>query len=156
SVRQFQFRDDSAGFAATEMPALVRSDSNAFRPTDVKFGPDGALYICDWYNPVIGHYQASYRDPNRDKTHRRIWRLSAKNRPLTKAPELASLSPAQWLDLLRSPDRWTLYQTRRLLFNAPSEQVVPAVDAWATRLDPKDAHYEHDLFSAIGILEAHE
>jgi glucose/arabinose dehydrogenase len=69
--------DDGAGFALEdrEQP-LIRSTSQSFRPVDVKFGPDGALYICDWYNPIIGHYQASFRHPDRDKVHGRIWRVS--------------------------------------------------------------------------------
>ena len=41
-------------------------------------GPDGAIYIADWYNPIIGHYQASFRHPDRDKAHGRIWRVTAK------------------------------------------------------------------------------
>ena len=28
--------------------------------------PDGALYLCDWFNPLVGHMQHSLRDPNRD------------------------------------------------------------------------------------------
>src|SRR5206468_12678003 len=110
TVRQFQIRDDASGFALTEMPFLVKSDTNAFRIVDIKVGPDGAIYLCDWYNPVIGHYQASYRDPNRDKTHGRIWRLTAKGRAATKPPNLAEMSAAQLLEQLRSPDRWTTYQ----------------------------------------------
>ncbi|WP_425289270.1 DUF7133 domain-containing protein, partial [Streptococcus pneumoniae] len=63
------------------MGPLVTSKSSAFRPTDCRVGPDGAIYLCDWHNPVIGHYQASYRDPARDKIHGRIWRVSQKNAP---------------------------------------------------------------------------
>jgi len=40
---------------------------------DIRIGPDGAIYIADWFNPIIGHYQASFRHPDRDKTHGRIW-----------------------------------------------------------------------------------
>jgi len=36
------------------------------KPMHEQLGPDGALYICDWYNPIIGHYQASFRHPDRD------------------------------------------------------------------------------------------
>jgi hypothetical protein len=44
-------------------------------------GPDGALYIADWYNPIINHGEVGFRDPQRDKTHGRIWRVTAKDRP---------------------------------------------------------------------------
>ena len=70
---------DGAGFKISDdpkLPPLVQSAHGSFRPVDVKLGPDGALYICDWYNPIIGHYQASFRHPDRDKVHGRIWRVS--------------------------------------------------------------------------------
>lgn len=156
TVRQFQIRDDASGFALTEMPMLVKSDTNAFRIVDIKVGPDGAIYLCDWYNPVIGHYQASYRDPNRDKTHGRIWRLTAKGRAPTHPPDLASMSATQLLAQLPSTDHWTVYQARRLLYNLPSDQVVPAVDAWVKTFDPASPQYEHDLYLATGIYESHE
>lgn len=68
-------KDAPSGFEAVEQTPLITSSNVAFRPVDVRFGPDGALYIADWYNPIIGHYQASFRHPNRDKKHGRIWRM---------------------------------------------------------------------------------
>ncbi len=52
-----------------------------FGPIDIKMGPDGAIYIADWYNPIIQHGEVDFRDPRRDVTHGRIWRVTAKNRP---------------------------------------------------------------------------
>ncbi|QOV88860.1 PVC-type heme-binding CxxCH protein [Humisphaera borealis] len=156
SVRQFAIKDDSSGFALTELPPLITCDNNAFRIVDVKNGPDGSLYLCDWYNPVIGHYQASYRDPARDKTHGRIWRLSAKGRATTRQPNLAAMLPAELMDQLRSSDRWLGYQVDRLLFTGKSDEAVKAADAWIAKLDPADPQYEHLLYRATGVLEAHE
>ena len=48
----------------------------------MKMGPDGAIDIDDWYNPIIQHGEVDFRDPRRDHTHGRIWRVTAKNRPL--------------------------------------------------------------------------
>ena len=78
--------DDGAGFKLTDREPLLTSTHGSFRPVDVKFGPDGALYVCDWYNPIIGHYQASFRHPDRDKTHGRIWRITAQRPPAGEAP----------------------------------------------------------------------
>ena len=66
--------EDGAGFASREQPELIRSKHVAFRPIDVKQGPDGAIYIADWYNPIIQHGEVDFRDPRRDHTHGRIWR----------------------------------------------------------------------------------
>ena len=50
-------------------------------------GPDGAIYIADWYNPIIQHGEVDFRDPRRDHTHGRIWRVTAKGRPLVAAAQ---------------------------------------------------------------------
>ena len=47
-------------------PLVWSSDPN-FRPSDVKMGPDGAIYFSDWHNPIIGHMQHNLRDPSRDR-----------------------------------------------------------------------------------------
>ena len=71
---------EGSGFTSKEMPELIKTNHPAFRPIDVKMGPDGALYIADWYNPIIQHGEVDFRDPRRDVTHGRIWRVTAKGR----------------------------------------------------------------------------
>jgi putative heme-binding domain-containing protein len=58
---------------------FVLSEDPWFRPVDVKLGPDGALYIADFYNSIIGHYEVALDHPKRDKTRGRIWRISYKD-----------------------------------------------------------------------------
>ena len=90
-VLKYKKHDDGSGFAADPIEPLLQSSDPNVRPTDIEFGPDGALYICDWFNPLVGHMQHSIRDPNRDHTHGRIWRITYKNRPLAKPPQIAGL-----------------------------------------------------------------
>ncbi|MCA9053011.1 MAG: c-type cytochrome [Planctomycetaceae bacterium] len=54
---------------------FITCDDGWFRPVDVKLGPDGALYIADFYNAIIGHYEVPLEHPKRDRTHGRIWRV---------------------------------------------------------------------------------
>ncbi len=143
--------DDGSGFRTEELPKLVVSSNNAFRPVDVSQGPDGAIYVCDFYNPIIGHYQASYRDPKRDKTHGRIWRISAKGRTPAKQPGLAAMDAPALLAQLQSPERWTRNQARRLLFWKPTAEVLPALDTWIAATTDETL-----LRQALGIYEAHE
>ncbi len=60
---------------AVRQPDFLTSDDPAFRPVQVKLGPDGALWIADFYNPIIGHYEVPLTHPARDNTHGRIWRV---------------------------------------------------------------------------------
>jgi putative heme-binding domain-containing protein len=57
---------------------FVLSEDPWFRPVDVKLGPDGALYIADFYNSIIGHYEVPLDHPKRDRIRGRIWRITYK------------------------------------------------------------------------------
>ncbi|HEX8310385.1 MAG TPA: PVC-type heme-binding CxxCH protein [Chthoniobacteraceae bacterium] len=74
----------SAGYLAKEQQDLVRTNDLSFRPIDVKLGPDGALYVADWSNPIIQHGEVDFRDQRRDKHRGRIWRITKKDAPLVK------------------------------------------------------------------------
>ena len=47
-----------------------------FRPVDIKTGPDGSMYVADFYNRIIGHYEVPKDHPQRDKTSGRIWKIT--------------------------------------------------------------------------------
>lgn len=60
---------------ANEKPDFLTSDDPWFRPVDLQLGPDNALYIADFYNKIIGHYEVPLEHPGRDKERGRIWRV---------------------------------------------------------------------------------
>lgn len=60
---------------AIEQPDFMTSTDLWFRPVDIQLGPDGALYIADFYNKIIGHYEVELKHPGRDRTSGRIWRV---------------------------------------------------------------------------------
>lgn len=155
-IDRMKISKDGSGYSARLMEPLLVSSGTAFRPVDIKTGPDGAVYVLDWYNPVIGHYQASMRDPSRDKSHGRIWRITANNRPLSQKPVLTQQPVSALLEHLRSPEHWTRYQTRRLLAALPTGEVQPALDNWLENLDPRDRQYEAGLREAMFVYMSHE
>jgi putative heme-binding domain-containing protein len=152
AIWALKIKDDGAGFALEDLPPLLKSTSRSFRPVDAKFGPDGALYIADWFNPIIGHYQASFRDPNRDKTHGRIWRITAKGRALLKPPQLAGAAIPQLLEHLKSPDRWTRHFAKRVLAEKPATEVAAAIKVWSSSREIS----EHALKETLGVFQSHE
>jgi putative heme-binding domain-containing protein len=62
-------------YEAVELPDFITCDDPWFRPVDVRLGPDGALYIADFYNAVIGHYEVPLPHPRRDREKGRLWRV---------------------------------------------------------------------------------
>ncbi len=145
-VCRFKLQDDGSTFAAREMTEVIKSNHPAFRPIDVKMGPDGALYIADWYNPIIQHGEVDFRDERRDKTHGRIWRVTAKNRDLVKPPKLVGATVPELLEQLKAPEQWTRQQAKRVLKEMDFLEVWPAVrNAISSTKGPLDEVYALEL-----------
>jgi hypothetical protein len=132
---------------------LKSSDPN-FRPVALQFGPDGALYVVDWFNPLIGHMQHSLRDPNRDHTHGRIWRITYPRRPLIEKPGIAGAPVPALLDLLKSYEDRTRYRARRELRERPDQEVLSALDKWVAGLNPDDADFWRHLLEALWLHQS--
>lgn len=64
---------------AAEEADFLSSDDPWFRPVDLRIGPDRALYVADFYNKVIGHYEVPLEHPGRDRERGRIWRIVKKD-----------------------------------------------------------------------------
>jgi hypothetical protein len=60
------------------------------------------------------------------------------------------------LDYLRHEEHWVRYQTKRILADLPTEQVVVAARQWVHSLDPMDSNYEHHLYELLGVYESHD
>lgn len=129
-VVRFDLEEKGSAYTATEQPLLLRTGDVTFRPIDVKIGPDGALYIADWSNPIIQHGEVDFRDPRRDHIHGRIWRVAYKGRALSPSPvAVTKASVKELLDLLLSHQGDTRKQARRVLVERGSE-VLPELERW--------------------------
>lgn len=153
-VCRFVISEDGAGFSSREQPELIKTSHMAFRPIDIKLGPDGAIYIADWYNPIIQHGEVDFRDPRRDHTRGRIWRVTAKNRPLAIKPDLLAMSTPQLLFLLQSPEGWTRHFAKRVLKERGAADVEPALVWWMGQLDAKSPTYERDKLEALWTYQS--
>ena len=117
-----------AGYVTKEMPDLVRTDDASFRPIDVKLGPDGALYIADWSNPVINHGEVDFRDKRRDRTMGRIWRIGMKGKAPLKWTAQDKAKAVELVDTAiikkDSSDLWKREQATQLLSKDQSGKVM--------------------------------
>ena len=148
-VNRFVISDSGSGFVSRQAKDLIRTNHKSFRPIDVKIGPDGALYIADWYNPIIQHGEVDFRDPRRDHVHGRIWRVTHKDRQLSKFPKLINAQTASVVEHLRSPDGVTRHFAKRQLRQRPRSEVVSELKRFGGR-DDLDAE------DKLEILWAHQ
>jgi mono/diheme cytochrome c family protein/glucose/arabinose dehydrogenase/lysophospholipase L1-like esterase len=151
-IKQHQMMDDGTGFKTKfRQDLLISKEDGNFRPVDLEFAPDGSLYVIDWHNVLIGHMQHSARDPLRDHTHGRIYRITYPSRPLVQPAKIVDATIPQLLDNLKLPEYRTRYRTRRELRGRPVADVVAAIKTWVAALDRSDAQYEHNLLEALWV-----
>jgi putative heme-binding domain-containing protein len=152
-VCRFTLTPEGSGYTATLQADLIRSNHPAFRPVDVKMGPDGAIYIADWYNPIIQHGEVDFRDPRRDVSHGRIWRITAKGQPLVPRPQLVNAKTADLLEALKAPEDWTRHHARRVL-KERGASVLLELKTWMAKLDRADAEQEPLLLEALWTYQS--
>ncbi|MEC9092633.1 MAG: HEAT repeat domain-containing protein, partial [Planctomycetota bacterium] len=133
---------------------MIKTKHVAFRPIDVKMGPDGAIYIADWYNPIIQHGEVDFRDPRRDHVHGRIWRLTYKGRKTVQLPEIAAAPVSELLNLLKSNEEWVRLHAKRMLKEKKRSTVHQGLVQWNANLDPTDPRYEHHLLEALWTFQS--
>jgi putative heme-binding domain-containing protein len=121
-VVRFAVSEQGSGYAAQEAGDVLRTTDVNFRPIDVKVGPDGALYIADWSNPIINHGEVDFRDPRRDREHGRIWKVTRKGAALAKARDLTKLKDPELFALLTSDHRHEREAAMSVLVDQPADR----------------------------------
>ncbi|MEM7516807.1 MAG: PVC-type heme-binding CxxCH protein, partial [Planctomycetota bacterium] len=106
-INLFRLTEQGSAYTSSQIEDLVSSTHRAFRPIDIKMGPDGAIYVADWYNPIIQHGEVDFRDPRRDKKHGRIWRITFDGRDLVEKPRIADTDTATLVEAIHAPEGWT-------------------------------------------------
>jgi len=133
---------------------LVSSDLN-FRPTDMEFGDDGAMYVSDWANAIIGHMQHNIRDPARDHDHGRIYRLTYPDRPLSPHVEIDGQPITVLLDTLKHPVDGVRQRARVELSERDTAEVIPALRHWLHQFDKNKSEDAHHLMEGLWLFQQH-
>lgn len=127
-VELHEWVEHDTHFEEKKVGVVFQSTNLSFIPVDIQQGPDGAMYVADWYNPVKGHMQYSLRDTRRDKKSGRIWRITARDQKLEAAPKIAGAGIPELLDLLKSENYRTRYRAKVELRERDPGEVIEAAE----------------------------
>ena len=130
-----------SAFHADDEPDFLTCDDTWFRPVCIKLGPDGAIYVADFYNRIIGHYEVDLHHPGRDKQRGRIWRIVYKGPGAPPAPakkfDLTQATLAEVIESLASPNLTIrMLATHRLADTLGQPAVAPLKEMLAVTKDP--------------------
>ena len=142
-VATFQLMPKAAVFTSRMAWDLVASDDEWTAPIQADVGPDGQVWVIDWYNYIVQHNptpagfetgkRGAYITPLRDKTHGRIWRVVHDAAPNATRKSLALATPAELVAALRDDNMfWRERAQRKLVERATGRadggrDVVPAL-----------------------------
>jgi putative membrane-bound dehydrogenase-like protein len=128
-----------SSFVAEHGGDLLVANDTWFRPVDCFQGPDGSVYVADWYDK-----RAAHLDPidNWDKTNGRVYKIeytgngerSGVSRPMMSF-DLRKKTSAELVELLKHPNKWWRNEAKRLLMERQDKSVVPQLKKQA--LDEK-------------------
>jgi len=155
-VEFHKWKKTEFGYDEEYVGDIIFSTNLSFIPVDLRYGPRGAMYVCDWYNPIKGHAQYSLRDERRDRKSGRIWRIMPKGAKLATPPKLAGAPVKDLLNVLKRPEYRYRYWAKRELRERPAAEVKTALDTWVKALDPKAARHRHHQMEAVWLYRNHE
>jgi putative membrane-bound dehydrogenase-like protein len=134
---KFHLVAHGSDFVAHNGRNFLASDDEWSSPVVAEVGPDGALWVSDWYDYIIQHNPTpegfrtgrgnAYDTPLRDKSHGRIYRVSYRETQPSPQPRLDRANPAGLLEALSHPNLLWRLHAQRLLLHRAQRDVVPAL-----------------------------
>ncbi len=142
-IHHTRLTPEGSSYTAKKLPGreeteFVRSRDMWWRPIEVRVGPDGAMYVADFYNQAVIHNDTRGPDhnevnaavrPDRDHYFGRIWRIDHKAAKKVAAPDLAKAAPADLAKALESANSQVRFTARRLVGEKAQAQGVSETGA---------------------------
>lgn len=125
-------RNPDGTVSGEHLSDFLVSEDKFFRPVNMEFGPDGCLYIADWYNKIISHNEVPTTHPDRDKTHGRIWRIRHKNQQPHKVTDYTKVPTDQLVEGLKSPSLWAKRAAWHQIIDRPTSETSKLAAALVT------------------------
>ena len=122
-VVETHIEPDGSSFKTWDLGYPVTTTDQWFRPVDIKVGPDGAIYLADWYDGQVNHYRN--HQGQIDKSNGRIYRLKAKGAKPMPPFDLGELTTVQLVGLLGNTNKWFRQEALRLIGDRKDSTMVP-------------------------------
>lgn len=110
---------------------LMTSVDKNFRPVAIHFGPDGCLYVVDWYNPIISHNEVPRDHPDRDKISSRIWRIRHKSQKVTAPIDVTKVATEELVALLGADSTVTARAAWHQIADRQAVELIPQLQQLA-------------------------
>ena len=112
-----------SSFKTKDIGHPIKTSDNWFRPVDIKAGPDGAVYVCDWYDSQVNHYRN--HEGRIDPQNGRVYRLRAKSAGNLQSFNLAKCTSLELVEILQRKDKWHRQTALRLLGDRKDISILP-------------------------------
>jgi putative membrane-bound dehydrogenase-like protein len=147
-------RNPDGTVTAKHLPDLLTSEDDWFRPVNMEFGPDGSLYIADWYNKIISHNELPTTHPDRDKSHGRIWRIRHVSQKPRVILDFNQVKTEELVNHLKSPSLWEKRAAWHQISDRPISEtkgLAMSLMALASNESQDEVTRIHALWSLEGI-----
>ncbi|WP_193214386.1 PVC-type heme-binding CxxCH protein [Luteolibacter marinus] len=166
-VGTFDITREGAGYKAVQRYNNLYNSADAWSgPVCAEVGPDGAMWVCDWYNLIIQHNPTpskqssgldarngkgnAYETPLRDKQHGRVYRIYPKGSADDKNPGLDPAKPDTLLAALEHSNLFWRLHAQRLLIESGNKSLAPQLAKIAAAGDRGSAHAVYAM-AGLGI-----
>ena len=145
-------REDDGSVVAEHLPDFLTSKDDWFRPVNMEFGPDGSLYIVDWYNKIVSHNELPTTHPDRDKSHGRIFRVRHKSQKPKKITNFYEVATKDLVSHLKDPILWAKRAAWHQITDRPASETKGLANDLVTLALDK-SHDDITRIMAIWSLE---
>jgi putative membrane-bound dehydrogenase-like protein len=161
-VATFQLERKGSDFTSRNAWNLLASDDEWSAPIMAEVGPDGNVWVIDWYNYIVQHNPtptgfktgkgAAYETNLRDKTHGRVYRMVMKGaKPLAASPDLKDATPEKLAATLKNDNLFWRLHAQRLLVERGKKDVIPAL---LRLVETKEAQSVDEIDLNTGAIHA--
>jgi len=144
-------RRNDGSVISQHLPDFLSCDDDWFRPVNIEFGPDGCLYIVDWYNKIVSHNEVKRDHPDRDKSHGRLWRVRHKSQVPRTIPNIAQAPNTDLLTHLQAEILWEKRSAWTEVVDRQATELIPQLVKLAGDTSAALTTRIHALWSLEGL-----